>query len=82
MQHESQCEGGHTADMSCAEVAEWRVHELANPWHCWYGRNGYHRFSKDPAERMPDAQCEHAGCARRWGELRSEIFMRRHRCTT
>ena len=64
--HDPDCPGGHTSDISCADVAKWRAEALANPWNCFgEGSSGYHRF----ATSGPEAVCEHGGCGRTRAEL-------------
>jgi hypothetical protein len=70
VEHDSTCEGAHTADITCVEVARLRAAAAADPWYCPRGRNGYHLFDNatglDPGQR-----CQY-GCGRVQGELRAD----------
>lgn len=62
--HSPGCQGAHTFEISCSQVAEIREREANNPNYCPKGRNGYHSFGSDE----PDVLCAY-GCGRRRGDL-------------
>lgn len=55
MEHEINCEGGHTSDMTCAEVIAWRDAAISDKRYCPEGM--YHSFGTDNLDALCKKGC-------------------------